>query len=98
MSSSEEDEGNGNREEEDGRGLRRPRLSDFFFVMGPQRPARRIFSIEEAFEFANEIGEALRRERRNSNIIIGAFLCVLIFVVVFYTILFILLYKRVLLF
>jgi len=93
MSSSEEDGENGNHVKEVGRGSRRPRLSDFFFVMGPQRPARQIFSIEEAFDFANEIGEALHRD-----IIIGCFLCVLIFVVIFYTILFVLVYKRVLIF
>ena len=62
MSSSEEDEGNRDHVGED-EGLRHPRLSDFFFVMGAQRPARWIFSIEEAFEFSNEIGEALRRDR-----------------------------------
>ena len=101
MSSSEEEGVVGNGIQEDGREVREVRrvlLSDFEFVLSPGRPARRIYDIEEALEFSREVGEAIRRERRNSNIILFAILCVLILVIIVFTLLFILVYKRVLVF
>ena len=75
--------------------LKNYNLSDYGFILSPGRPPRRIFDIEEAVGFTNEIGQALLRERRRSNIIIGAFLGVLILVVILFVILFLRLYDGV---
>ena len=78
---------------EDGTNIRRVGFSDYF-VVNPGRPPRRLLSIEEGMEFANEIGQALRRERRNTNVVIFAFLCVLIFLIIVLVVFFALVYER----
>ena len=81
---------------EDGTNIRRVGFSDYFIV-NPGRPPRRILNVEEALEFSNEIGEALRRERRNSNIINCAFLFVLILVIMMFLFI-VLLFERTIVF
>ena len=78
--------------------LKNYNLSDYGFILSPGRPPRRIFDIEEAVGFANEIGQALLRERRRSNIIIGAFLGVLILIVILFVTFYIMIYNRIIVF
>ena len=96
MSSSEDESENrlGNREEFE-QIMRQGLLSDINFVMSPHRPARRVFDIEEAVQFADGIGQSLLQERRRLNFILCSFLIVLIFVVLSYTVLFILILNKV---
>ena len=85
-------------EGQEGIDLKNCNLSDYGFILGPGRPPRRIFDIEEAVGFANEIGQALLRERRRSNIIIGAFLGVLILIVILFVTFYIMIYNRIIVF
>ena len=76
---------------------RRLRWSDNF-VLNPGRPPRQIFSIEEALEFSNEIGEALLRERRNFNVIISIVTCVLVLIVIVFIIFFVMVFNKAIVF
>ena len=64
-----------------------------YHILNPGRPPRRVFDIEEALEFLNEIGEELLRARRYFRILITVLLCILILIVIVFIIFFVLVYN-----